>query len=140
MGRFNLNTYLFPIMLILLLAGAALLLVGPVQAMNAHQYGVIEGNEDGTTNQTVAVDTGYPNTRIVFDHGPNAAPTVYYQLLDRGDWYTAGSATLNSTVNESNLVIDINSEGVSDLEFESDSPFNATIFQYESGMPAKHWQ
>jgi len=136
--RQGINTYLIPLMLCLFLAGF-LLLANSALGMNAHQYGLIQGNEN-STDQLIAVDTAYPNTRIVFDAGPDAAPTIYYQLLDRGDWINKGSATLNGTVNESNLVIDISSEGVSDLIFESDSPFNATILQFEKGMPAKHWQ
>lgn len=135
----SLTIYLTSFACFLILIGMLLLFSGMAQAMNFHQYGLIEGNEN-STNQIVAVDTGFPNTRIVFDHGPDSAVDVDYQLLERGDWISGGTATLNSTVNESNLVIDINSEGISDLRFVGSGAFNATIFQYESGMPAKHWQ
>ena len=110
------------------------------QAMNFKQYAVVEGNES-STNQTMAVSTSFPSTRVIFDQntGATSGVTVYYQLLDRGDWISGGSATHNGTATEANLVVDIDTEGITDLKFVSDQAFNATVFQFETGVTGSQW-
>ncbi len=122
----------------------SLLFAGLAFALSYKQYDMIEGNANGTVDQTQAVSMEYPHTRVVFDYvsGADMATTpmtVYYQILDRGDWISAGSPDLNGTT-ESDLVIDIDTEGITDVKLSGNATCNATIFQWEDGMAQKFWQ
>jgi len=111
-----------------------LLLVGLAQALKLATYDAITLN-GSSTNQTQEVDEHYTNTRCVFSYNASAnmtatPMTVYYQLFNSGSWISAGSPTLNGT-SESNLVVDIDSVGVTDLKFSGNATGTVVPAQYE---------